>query len=322
MPASDPIDFLSEYYGTHNSDQDDPYGKASHDDNADTSTSPDADRPDFSEASDDPDFADTGDQTRRQRGSGDSDDDATNVSLEATDGELGKFSVAQDGRRVLTPPYTAQYIDYTCIEDTPAGQHTTSTRSYQMGNLNEMRQAVRDHVGPNIVEISFDEFAEQYLPPLNSALNTRAIVKHLEKQGLFSPTKKVLADFDNEPKKSKEREEDVLEPLTRIFGEICRHASPDIGADGPEYFLGMLPNYMPYVDVSMEHRPDGAFFSVSKKDFVSMAASVKGETEPAKKNRNKMLKEMKREGKHITYHDIAVPFEGKKRVSGLDDVST
>lgn len=267
-------------------------------------------------------YGSDGNDDHRVAAHGDLSHDDSDTSSEAPSdsvvAELTNSFVAKNNGGVSTPPRAA---DRSFLDDTPAGQHTTSSRSYQSGNLGEMRQAVREHIGPNVVEISFEDFAKKYLPSLKSGFKIRAITQLLTEKELFSSTKKVLAHFDDEPKRSKEREENVLEPLSGIFEEICRLASLDSEAIEPEYFFGMLPNYMPYADVSMEHRPDGSFIPKSKKEFATVVASVKGETEQAKKERKKRLREMRSEGKHITFHDIAVPFEGKKRVSGIDDVS-
>ena len=247
-------------------------------------------------------------------------EDSVEATSASPDAKLGGGS--EGGGKESTPPRGLQRTDgIPTVEDTPAGQHTTSSRSYQLGNLDDMRQAVQDHVGGHVLELPFDEFAERFLPPLSDAYNTREFLKLLMKAKDFDRSKMVLKDFATEPTNSEKREEDVFAPLSIIFQKICWLASRTGARISTEYFLGMLPNYEPYSEVSMRHRPDGSLLPNSKREFVDKATCIKGETEADKKKRLKEKRELEGQGKHVTFHDLLVPFEFKKHLSGREDVS-
>ena len=249
-------------------------------------------------------------------------DGVHSTSLSTTEPiDISGLDIPEGGIRESTPPRDSRHGERISVEDTPARSHTTHSRSYQTGNLSDMRLAVSQHVGTKALEIPLKHFIKQLLPPLKHDFSIPVILRLLRDDGVVSDCDQVLTDFDDEPKKRKEREEDVLAPLARIFEKICQLASPRTVGVEVGQFLGMVPNYEPFSEVSMKHRPDGGFFPTSKREFVDKAVSVKGETEADKLDRVRTLKAMKLEGKHITFHDILVPLEGKKHLSGRDDVS-
>lgn len=266
-----------------------------------------------------------------QGGGGSKDEDEGRQSKPQNAKRLELFAVddlsLSDDERSITPPRNAHFADHVLLQDTPARQHTMSTRSYQTGDLNEMRQAVVEHVGTHALQIPLKRFKDRLLPPLGSYFSgrvVREILRGLIEGGLVAENRRgvVLTDFSKEPKVRKEKEDTVLAPLAGIFQETCCLASEIVGCDEAGHFLAMVPNCQPFSGVSMKQRPDGSLLPISKKEYVDLINAPKGETDEAKLLRERLLKDMKLKGKHFTFHDILVPLEGKKRLSDRNDVSS
>ncbi|KAL5479041.1 hypothetical protein ACEPAI_2329 [Sanghuangporus weigelae] len=197
------------------------------------------------------------------------------------------------GKRSTPPPDVrgVSYPDY--MEDSPANLRNSHTKRYQEGDLDSMREAVREEVGPFIPEISLDAFMKYLLPPLKDWIDLPEVVALLEEEGdvITSSGKKVFKTFEKAPRDRKEHEDTVFAPLVDIYGKICRHATRD--------------------DRGVRQRPDAGLIPKRLEELARVAMAKKGETRDEKNTRERRKRVLTAEGKTISWYDIAMAYEMK-----------
>ncbi|KAL5496159.1 hypothetical protein ACEPAH_3076 [Sanghuangporus vaninii] len=219
----------------------------------------------------------------------------------------------------LTPTRPEHQLDCKYVEDSPGKGHSTQSRSYKSGQLKDMREAVREEFGAAIPEISLQEFVARFLPPLKKDFNVSEIVGLLKQGELVGSSGHVLKDFEVEPKNRNEHEDVVFAPLSKICEELCRLATQSAESIEAGYFLTMCPNYAPFVEILLKHRPDGCFLHKSWKEFAAVATGSKEETKASRRRRLREKQRLTDEVKNYTLHDMLGLFEVKKELSGQND---
>ncbi|KAL5525361.1 hypothetical protein ACEPAF_9231 [Sanghuangporus sanghuang] len=202
-------------------------------------------------------------------------------------------------------------FDY--VDDSPAKLRSSQTKKYQEGNLDSMREAVREEVGPFIPEISLDAFMKYLLPPLKDWIDLPEVVTLLEEQEdvITSSGRKVFKAFEKAPKDRKEHEDAVFAPLVDIYGKICRHATRDDDRVNENFVLAMLSHITPTSERGIRQRPDAGLIPKRLEEFARVAMAKKGETRDEKNTRERRKRVLMAEGKEISWYDIAMAYEMK-----------